>query len=174
MATDKDKQIGENVAAFRDDMSQKALADAMRDAGYKWSQSTVWAVEQGTRPLKLAEASVLAKILDTSVDFLLSPTQIRGLLQAGEHTARELKDAEEHLDQAVDDYIEKWARVRNMSREILDESLDDWAESMRDQAALNAVKRMYVNLSQSSKLREIAAKLHEMEERIYGEHQETS
>lgn len=170
MATDKDIQIGENVAGFRGDMSQKALADAMRDAGYKWSQSTVWSVEQGTRPLKLAEASVLAGVLDTQVEFLLSPSSFRSLVQGSERAANELKEAEQRMDEATDDYIEKWDRVRTMSREVLDESLDNWAPSMRDQAYLNAVKNLYVNLSKSSKIREIVGKLRNLEGRIYGEH----
>lgn len=169
MATDKDIQIGENVAGFRGDMSQKALADAMRDAGYKWSQSTVWSVEQGTRPLKLAEASALAEVLNTQVEFLLSPSSFRSLIQGGERAANELNEAEQRMDTATDDYIEKWDRVRALSREVLDESLENWAPSMRDQAYLNAVKTLYANLSQSSKLREIVAKLQELEGRIYGE-----
>lgn len=73
MATDMDRLIGENVVTLRGEMSQKALAEAMRDRGHKWSQSTVWAVEKGDRPLKLAEAEDLARELGTFVDRLTRP-----------------------------------------------------------------------------------------------------
>jgi hypothetical protein len=58
-----DKQIGQNVARARGDMSQKELALAMRARGHKWSQATVWNVERGERPLRLSEASALSDIL---------------------------------------------------------------------------------------------------------------
>ena len=74
MAADRDQMIGENVFTLRGDMSQKALADAMRERGYKWSQSTVWSVEKGDRPLKLAEASDLAEVFNSSLDGLLVPS----------------------------------------------------------------------------------------------------
>lgn len=35
----------------------------MRTRGWKWSQATVWAVEKGERPLRLAEAEDLVSIL---------------------------------------------------------------------------------------------------------------
>ncbi|MFC9559921.1 helix-turn-helix domain-containing protein [Agromyces sp. NPDC056965] len=66
-----DRQVGENVVRLRGDRSQKELADEMRERGYKWSQATVWAVEKGNRPLRLAEAAVLAEILRVSVGVLL-------------------------------------------------------------------------------------------------------
>ncbi len=62
MAT-SDDQIGRNVAECRDriGMSQKDVAERMRELGWKWSQATVWSVEKGERPLRLAEADDLAR-----------------------------------------------------------------------------------------------------------------
>lgn len=58
------ERIGQAVALLRRGSSQQAVADAMRARGHeKWSQSTVWAVEKGTRPLRLAEAQDLASVL---------------------------------------------------------------------------------------------------------------
>lgn len=68
----KDELIGQNVIRLRGEMTQQALADAMRTRGYKWSQATVWSVEKGERPLRLSEASDVAKVLHTSVDHLLA------------------------------------------------------------------------------------------------------
>src|SRR5688500_1134787 len=59
----KDELIGRNVARLRGEMPQSELAKAMRERGYKWSQATVWSVEKGERPLRLAEAETLSEIL---------------------------------------------------------------------------------------------------------------
>lgn len=42
----------------------------MKDRGHKWSQSTVWSVERGDRPLRLTEAEDLAAILGVEVAML--------------------------------------------------------------------------------------------------------
>lgn len=47
-------------------MSQDELAAKLREYGYKWSKATVWAVENGTRPLKLTEARDLLEVLGYS------------------------------------------------------------------------------------------------------------
>lgn len=45
-------------------MTQQALADVMKARGWKWSQATVWSIEKGERPLRLAEAVDLVDVLD--------------------------------------------------------------------------------------------------------------
>jgi transcriptional regulator with XRE-family HTH domain len=60
---DLDALIGKNLARLRGDLSQADLAKAMKEHGFKWSQATVWAIEKGDRPLRLAEAQHLAEIL---------------------------------------------------------------------------------------------------------------
>lgn len=73
----RDRIIGENVARVRAaaNRSQADVADEMRRKGFKWSQATVWSVEKGERPLRLAEAEALAAVLDDSrvSDFLSAP-----------------------------------------------------------------------------------------------------
>jgi predicted transcriptional regulator len=66
-----DVKIGRNVIQLRGSRSQKDLAAEMTSQGWKWAQATVWAVEQGTRPLRLAEAETLANIFDVNVADLL-------------------------------------------------------------------------------------------------------
>lgn len=76
MATARDQLIGQAVIALRGDQTQQAVADAMRERGWKWSQATVWSVEKGDRPLRLAEAGDLAEVLGASVnDLLLDETE---------------------------------------------------------------------------------------------------
>jgi len=63
----RDEEIGRAVVALRGDRSQQALANAMRERGWKWSQATVWSIETGERPLRLAEAEDLASVLGLGV-----------------------------------------------------------------------------------------------------------
>ena len=62
---------------MRGDRSQQSVADAMRERGWKWSQATVWSVEKGERPLRLAEAEALAQVLKapTVASLLSSPEE---------------------------------------------------------------------------------------------------
>jgi len=53
------------MAILRGDRTQQAVADEMRRRGWRWSQATVWSVEKGDRPLRLAEAEDLATVLGT-------------------------------------------------------------------------------------------------------------
>ncbi|MCF3137668.1 helix-turn-helix domain-containing protein [Paenarthrobacter sp. AR 02] len=70
-STDVDAIIGKNLVRLRGDRSQQEIADGMRHVGWKWSQATVWSVEKGERPLRLAEALSLAKLLFVRLDDLI-------------------------------------------------------------------------------------------------------
>jgi hypothetical protein len=52
-------------ALHRHGAHQAEVASAMRDRGFKWSQTTVWKVESGERPLRFTEAAGLADALGT-------------------------------------------------------------------------------------------------------------
>lgn len=62
----QNRAIGKRLASLRGDVSQKDLADRMRERGHKWSQATVWAIERGDRPLKLTEAIDVTEALGTT------------------------------------------------------------------------------------------------------------
>lgn len=51
------------VARAKAGMSQKELAAAMTDRGFKWSQATISQIEKGERPLRLSEADHLAELI---------------------------------------------------------------------------------------------------------------
>lgn len=97
-----DEQIGKNLAVLRGEMSQKDLADTMRKRGFKWSQATVWSVEKGERPLRLAEAEQLADLLTRSIDVLLAEDG-EALVHAFTRQVRERHDAVLEALQSYDD-----------------------------------------------------------------------
>lgn len=70
---ERDQAIGQVVTSLRGDRAQKAVADAMRGKGHRWSQATVWGVEKGDRPLKFVEAIDLAQVLQCTVDDFRRP-----------------------------------------------------------------------------------------------------
>lgn len=67
-----DATIGAAIAHLRSaaGMSQQDLSERMRDLGWKWLQPTVWSIEKGKRPLRLAESVDLAGILETPIEDL--------------------------------------------------------------------------------------------------------
>ena len=111
MTADADKCIGAVARALRGDMAQEALATAMRHRGWKWSQATVWSVERGDRPLRLAEAADLATILRVTIDDLLSGDESTALRVALTRATSEVSRAREALHAAE-------AKVAAISREL--------------------------------------------------------
>lgn len=81
--TDLDGRIGETLRVLRGDVSQAELAEKMVERGFpKWSQSTVWTIEKGTRPLRLSEAKVLTEILGCSLNALLDAPEVQKVEKA--------------------------------------------------------------------------------------------
>lgn len=97
----RDVLVGENLTRLRGEMTQQALADAMRKKGWRWSQATVWSVEKGERPLKFSEAEDVAQILQTPLANLSRPTALalvdRGLKLAGDEVLSAFNEAVESL-----------------------------------------------------------------------------
>lgn len=63
MPTTLNARIGRNLAHYRGDMSQRELANQMREYGPRWTHLTVASVEKGERPLRADEAVVLLDLL---------------------------------------------------------------------------------------------------------------
>jgi len=96
-----DEEIGENVVRARGGLSQKDLASLMRKRGWKWSQATVWSIEKGERPLRLAEADELAHILEVDVAWLAGT----GIGMDVELALQRMADARERLQAAIGDWM---------------------------------------------------------------------
>lgn len=115
MTSEQDLWIGQNVANARGEMSQQALADAMREAGHKWSQSTVWSVEKGDRPLRLTEASDLSRLLDRSLITFLVPSEEQQLMHAVWAGLREVRRRQYQVSGAA---VELLAAQANLRRDL--------------------------------------------------------
>jgi len=109
--TTRDVQIGRNVQRLRGDLSQQAVADLMRNRGFKWSQATVWSVEKGERPLRVAEGEVLTEALGFGY-YKLTGSDTETTIQLNMHAA-----AKAHAE------IERWAAKFTEARANIEAAL---------------------------------------------------
>lgn len=143
-----DKQIGERLQVLRGStISQAGLAEAMRARGHeKWSQATVWSIESGRRPLRLAEASALASILNTEVDDFLLSTEANKTVQLLREEIENFNVQLQQLDEAVGDFELAKHGLRQALLSLGQVSTDDWtsqeAERLSDlgETALSKVR----------------------------------
>ena len=98
--SDTDARIGKRLQELRGEMSQAALAAAMAERGHKWSQATVWSVEQGKRPIRLAEADDVASICGFGIQALVVRdalgerlSEVPGAIAATSHAARQFRES---------------------------------------------------------------------------------
>ncbi|MBT1001177.1 helix-turn-helix domain-containing protein [Paenarthrobacter sp. DKR-5] len=119
-----DEFLGQVLALKRGEMSQQALAEAMRARGWKWSQATVWSVEKGERPLRISEGIDLAAILGVSIeDFLVDPvlaSYSKELSDAHEAQVRAARD----ITSGVVRFLRSEQRVRNLLQEAEEQDID--------------------------------------------------
>ncbi|OIH95096.1 hypothetical protein BIU90_02860 [Curtobacterium sp. MCBA15_001] len=93
-------------------MSQRALADAMTERGWKWSHVTVGSVERGDRPLRAAEAIGVAEILEVEVVDLVNAREASQMREA----TQKLLAQYHRLRHAVSD----WDLVRREYAQLAD------------------------------------------------------
>ncbi len=137
MATDA--EIGTNLTRIRGSRSQKDVADAMRDRGFKWSQATVWSVEKGERPLRLTEAQALGSVLRVNHDLLLAQPEELDLHAEAVYFTEMLEDirdlayesysAQLRLARAVDDRPES-ERAGITLAQVVRNAIDAAAEGL--------------------------------------------
>lgn len=115
MADERDTHIGKNLAAHRGVRSQTELARAMRNRGWKWSQSTVWAIEKGDRPIKLAEAVDLADELRVRIGDLVQQPEKAAATHEVTYYAREVVS---HGNQVIKTLVEFGRKRRQLKAAI--------------------------------------------------------
>lgn len=74
-ANPRDKKIGHALKTIRGSRSQSWLAKEMQDRGHRWSQSTIWAIENGYQAAKITEAIDLSEILGFDMSILASANE---------------------------------------------------------------------------------------------------
>lgn len=117
-ATEFDRMIGDRITELRGTkLSQQALADKMRERGFRWNQATAWSVERGDRPLKFAEAEALAQLFHLQTMDELKPSSAREDYQR-------LMSA---IDGVRDAFAEALISIGNLRRaqDFLDDALSD-------------------------------------------------
>lgn len=127
MATDE--EIGRNLVRVRGSRSQKDVATAMRQRGFRWSQATVWAIEKGDRPLRLSEAEALGAVLGAHHTILLESLHDINLLDQFRHLAN-------IWDEIGDLAYESFERQRVLAYEI-DAHPNRWDEDPESFAVIS-------------------------------------
>ena len=96
---DSDKRVGRALRELRGSMSQQAIAERMRDAGWPWVQRTVSAAEVGERSLRLVEAKDLAEVLGVPMEALTGTIDedTRRTLADVRETCTEIRERERRL-----------------------------------------------------------------------------
>lgn len=157
MSSNLDQRIGENLVTMRGEMTQKALADLMREKGHKWSQATVWAAEKGDRAIKLTEAHDLSTVLGGRLDQLLQLPREVGYQKIIQRRYNDWYDAREALEVAIRKYedarlwLRQWIEMGREKgvgehgewyQEYAEESVTSIAEPIEGEALEEYSKRM--------------------------------
>lgn len=106
--TSADERFAEGIKLARESsgLTQDALAQLMRQRGFKFHQATIYKIESGVRRVTVGEAAALSRALSVSLPFLISGSSREELyLQHVVTLALDLitlhVDLEEKLDELV-------------------------------------------------------------------------
>lgn len=129
MADQIDQNVAENVRRLREQagLKQADLVAQLRENGLAdWHPTTLSRTESGERPIRLAEAHVLAQALGTSVEELgisYSPEvrAVEDVEAALQHVAR----ARSAFVTAREEYVAAWKAFVTTAREGTDLPVDD-------------------------------------------------
>lgn len=120
--------------------SQAELAEKMRERGFtKFHPTTISRIEKGDRPVRIAEALGLARVLGTSVARMMVPTEDAKVLDqlfaaVDDHTA---------VENAIFDGFEKWILYKAMVHELASRAIEIDLRGLEEseQAAVRRVLR---------------------------------
>lgn len=117
--SESDQRIGANVARYREAMnaSQTQVSMFMRSMGFKWTQTTVWSIEKGERPLRLAEAEHLARYLSKHPMDLLFDDRFGELEDSIREYRRVKRDFENEYATVLEAYVRLAAATGELSAE---------------------------------------------------------
>lgn len=113
---DTDQRFAANFRAAREQagLSQRQVADQMRERGLPWHQQTVYRLESGEQPVKLREAEHLAAIVGTEASALTRPTGVVIAAYDILAAARKVREQRRQLDALAAVQERDIARLRAM------------------------------------------------------------
>lgn len=108
------EEIGRGVRGYREGMglSQSELVAYMAEEGFRWSQNTVWLVEQGKRPLRYSEAIALTKIFVLPLNAFDPAATIYADAISASEAMRKIKKARLALQVAEKELAQLWGEGR--------------------------------------------------------------
>jgi transcriptional regulator with XRE-family HTH domain len=138
-----DELIGRNLARMRGDMSQKELAARMKERGWKWSQATVWSVEKGERPLRLAEAEDIKAVLGTMWGLTMDDDQTT-LFLANKQVSRRNAELQAAIRNFYQAQMELSLAVKSANDTRLRDAGQDWLDLTVEAVATEVRERLYL------------------------------
>lgn len=104
------EEIGYRVKDYRKGigLSQSELVASMAEEGFRWSQNTVWLVEQGRRPLRYSEAIALTKIFVLPLNAFDPAATIYADAMSASEAMHKIKEARRALQVAEKELAQLW------------------------------------------------------------------
>jgi transcriptional regulator with XRE-family HTH domain len=145
--TNFDRIVGANVRRLRTAhaLTQAELARAMVDRGCAFSQATVWKIETGQRPVKLAEAVVIADAVQVPLEALTTAADGGGYDAELRALTRQVGDAYDQIKQAIAAYLHAQVRLRETAASskaagvLISDAMGSLVDTPPEQAVLSAV-----------------------------------
>jgi transcriptional regulator with XRE-family HTH domain len=142
-----DQNIAANLRIYREksNLSQEDVAAAMSDRGFAFSQTTVWKIESGQRPVKAIELVALADCLQLASPMSLTyePAVSRHLAQM-KQANQNAYDAYAMLKEAAVDYLHAQMDLLIVAYEAREDGMalaewdTAWLGTLAEQAVVEA------------------------------------
>jgi len=115
-ADETDRRFAENFRAAREQagLSQREVADRMRERGYAYHQQTIVRVESGSQSPRVGEATALAAIVDRTVDALTRPPELAREAQEILAAARAIRQRSREMTVLARRQDDDTARLRRL------------------------------------------------------------
>jgi hypothetical protein len=139
----------------------------MKARGWKWSQATVWSVEKGERPLRLAEAEDIRVILGTLWSLTMEDADTRVAI-----ATRQMARADEDLREAVRGFLSARLDLKFCAEDP--DVSTGIAAHVQDWLARDPVDVVRTVQLEDEIKDEADAKLHEALDADHGQHPEAS
>ena len=144
---DIDQNIAANLRIYREksDLSQEDIAQGMTDRGFAFSQTTVWKIESGHRPVRAIELVALADCLKVASPMSLTYEPAFSLHLAELKRANgKAYDAYAALKEAAADYLKAQLGLLVAAYEAREDGMapagweTTWLDTLAEQAVIEA------------------------------------